>query len=61
VEITTTGMSGTVTCGIHDSEQGEWDSHSFPAPLTSFRYWYYGLARKVWVVCDGIESNKVSW
>jgi hypothetical protein len=61
VEITTTGMSGTVTCDIHDSAQGTWDSHAFLAPLTSVRYWYYGFAREVWVVCDGIESNKVSW
>jgi len=61
VEITTTGMSGTVACSIHDGVQGKWDTHSFPAPLVSVRYWYYGFARKVWVVCDGIQSNKVSW
>jgi hypothetical protein len=61
VAITTSGMSGGITCSISDSVQGQWGSHGFTAPLGNKEYWYYGLPRTVWVTCDGVESNHVAW
>jgi hypothetical protein len=62
VLVSTTNMTGTITCQIYDSSMGNWGTASFTAPLTNKAYWYYGYAsRQVWVVCNGVESNHVVW
>lgn len=62
VEVTTAGLTGSVTCTVHDDTEGQWDSGTFTAPLDRDHHWYYGYpGRSVWVVCAGIESNHVTW
>jgi hypothetical protein len=62
VQITTSNLSGSMTCTIHDNVSGQWDSQSFTAPLDHKQWWYYGYnGRQLWVVCGGIESNHLTW
>jgi hypothetical protein len=62
VEVTTAGLTGSVTCTVHDDTEGQWGSDTFTAPLDHDHHWYYGYpGRSVWVVCAGIESNHVTW
>lgn len=61
VEITTTGFTGTYSCHIFDDANGEWGAHDFTGDLKAEKYWYYGFAQDVWVICDGVKSNTLAW
>jgi hypothetical protein len=62
VQITTSNMSGSVSCTIYDSTSGAWDTANITAPMDHKQRWYYGYTgRSLWVVCGGVESNHMTW
>jgi len=59
--VTTQGFSGAYACTYLDDQSADpWFTLTFAGDETN-QTAYYGFPHTVWVVCDGVVSNKVAW